>query len=196
MDNLLLNQRLQFVLELDRLKQVQRQTLLLDQSRQENSAEHSWHLALMAIALAEYAPPETNLFRAIQQVLIHDIVEIDAGDVFCYDAAAHTDKAQREAEAATRIFGLLPEPQAAELRSLWDEFEASETPTAQFAAALDRLQPFLHNQQTQGGTWKKYGISRQQVMQRMAPLKTGTPALWNWTVGAIDDCVAAGWLRP
>ncbi|MFE4107770.1 HD domain-containing protein [Almyronema epifaneia] len=196
MDNARLHQRLQFVLELDQLKQVQRQTLLLDRSRPENSAEHSWHLALMAIALAEYAPPHTDLFRAIKQVLIHDVVEIDAGDVFCYDVAAQVDKASREAEAASRIFGLLPSEQAEELRSLWDEFEAGTTPTAQFAAALDRLQPFLHNQHTQGGTWKKHHISREQVMQRMAPVKTGAPALWEWTLQVIEDCVAAGWLQP
>ncbi|NJN01632.1 MAG: HD domain-containing protein [Leptolyngbyaceae cyanobacterium SL_1_1] len=196
MDNPLLNQRLQFILELDQLKQVQRQTLLLDSSRRENSAEHSWHLAMMAIALAEYAPPQSDLFRAIQQVLIHDVVEIDAGDTFCYDLAAQSEKASREAKAATRIFGLLPAPQADELRSLWEEFEAGTTPTAQFAAALDRLQPFLHNQQTQGGTWKQHGITRTQVMQRMAAVKTGTPDLWNWLLQVVDDCVAAGWIRP
>lgn len=191
-----LQQQMAFILEIDRLKTVLRQTLLTDGSRRENSAEHSWHLALMAIALAEYAPAGTDLVRAMQQLLIHDLVEIDAGDTFCYDAAGNENKAEREMAAAERIFELLPSDQAQTLRSLWDEFEAGETPTAQFAAALDRIQPLLHNQQTAGGTRKQHDISRAQVMRRMQPVATGAPRLWPLVLQVVEDSVAAGYLRP
>jgi putative hydrolase of HD superfamily len=189
-----LQQQIAFVVEIDRLKQVLRQTQLMDASRRENSAEHSWHLAMMAMVLAEYAPSGVDLQHAIQQVLIHDLVEIDAGDTFCYDAVGHDDKAQREQQAADRIFGLLPQPMAQELRQLWDEFEAQATSTARFAASLDRIQPLLHNWQTDGGTWKQHGISRAQVMQRMAPVETGAPELWPFVLDVIEECVAAGYL--
>jgi putative hydrolases of HD superfamily len=191
-----LNQQLQFVLELDRLKQILRQTLLTDGSRRENSAEHSWHIAIMGMVLFEYAPPNTDLLKAVKMLLIHDLVEIDAGDTFCYDAAAHLDKDQREQEAADRIFGLLPTEQQQDLRLLWEEFEARQTPTAQFAAALDRLQPILHNQQTEGGTWKLHQITQTQVMARAQPIATGAPALWPYIEQLLADCVAAGYLLP
>ena len=191
-----LSQQIQFIQEIDQLKQVLRQSLLMDGSRQENSAEHSWHLALMAIALADYAPEGVDLSKAIKLALLHDLVEIDAGDTFCYDIAANQDKALREVKAADRIFGLLPKDQGTELRALWEEFEAQVTPTAKFAGALDRLQPLLHNQQTQGGTWKIHGINRSQVMQRMQPIKTGAPALWPFILQVIEDCIAAGYLEP
>ncbi len=194
-----MNQRLQqqinFVIEIDRLKGVLRQTLLMDGSRQENSAEHSWHLAIMALTLAEYAPAGVDLQGAIHQVLIHDLVEIDAGDTFCYDQAAHQDKAEREQQAAERIFGLLPSPHNQHLRQLWDEFETQKTPTACFAAALDRLQPLLHNWQTKGGTWKQHHIHRDQVMQRIAPIETGAPELWPFVMEVVEACVEAGYLR-
>jgi putative hydrolases of HD superfamily len=191
-----LTQQIQFILEIDRLKQILRQTLLTDGSRRENSAEHSWHLAIMAIVLSEYAPPETDLVRAIKMLLIHDLVEIDAGDTFCYDVQGNQDKADREAQAADRLFGLLPHDQRDELRSLWEEFETQQTVTAKFAAALDRIQPMLHNQQTQGGTWQLHGITRDRVLKRMQPVETGAPELWPFVQQAIDDCIAAGYLAP
>ncbi|PZV08349.1 MAG: phosphohydrolase [Leptolyngbya sp.] len=194
MTNQRLQQQIAFVVEIDQLKQVLRQTQLMDASRRENSAEHSWHLAMMALVLAEYAPTEVDLQRAIHQVLIHDLVEIDAGDTFCYDAAGHDDKGDREQRAADRIFGLLPGAIAQDLRQLWDEFEAQATPTARFAAALDRIQPLLHNWQTGGGTWKQHGISRFQVMQRMAPVEEGAPALWPFVLEVIEESVAKGYL--
>ena len=194
MNNPRLQQQIAFVIEIDRLKQVLRQTRLMDASRRENSAEHSWHLAMMIVILGEYAPEGVDLQRALHQVLVHDLVEIDAGDTFCYDAAGHSDKAQREQQAADRIFGLLPEASAQELRELWDEFEAQATPTARFAASLDRIQPMLHNWQTGGGTWKEHQISRAQVMRRMAPVETGAPALWPFVLEVIDHCEAAGYL--
>lgn len=193
-----MNQRLQqqidFICEIDRLKTVLRQTLLMDSSRQENSAEHSWHLALMALTLAEYAPPEVDIPQAIKQLLIHDLVEIDAGDTFCYDTAANLNKAEREQAAADRLFGLLPSDQQTEIRQLWQEFEDQATPTARFAAALDRIQPLLHNQRTAGGTWKQHGITREQVMRRMAPVETGAPELWPFVLKTIKDCTAAGYI--
>jgi putative hydrolase of HD superfamily len=190
-----LAQQLQFIVEIDKLKRVLRQTLLTDESRQENSAEHSWHLAIMAILLTEYAPSsEIDVLHVIKMLLVHDLVEIDAGDTFCYDVQGNLDKAVREAEAAKRIFGLLPEEQGAELRNLWEEFEAQETPAAKFAAALDRIQPLLHNQQTRGGTWRIHGITREQVLRRMQPVKDGAPALWPVVEKIIEDCIGAGYL--
>lgn len=189
-----LAQQIQFILEIDQLKQVLRQTLLTDRSRRENSAEHSWHIAIMAFVLAEYAPAGTDLLQAMRMLLIHDLVEIDAGDTFCYDVQAHLDKAEREQQAADRIFGLLPPDQASELKALWQEFEAQETPTARFAAALDRLQPVLHNQQTQGGTWKLHNVTYQQVMKRVALIETAVPELWVFVQQLLDECVAAGYL--
>ncbi|MGB3652533.1 MAG: HD domain-containing protein [Rivularia sp. (in: cyanobacteria)] len=190
-----LTQQLQFIIEIDKLKNVLRQTLLIDASRRENSGEHSWHLAMMTMILAEYATEGTDLFRAMKMSLIHDLVEIDAGDTFCYDVQGYENKAERELEAATRIFGLLPEEQAKELRLLWDEFEARVTPTAKFAAALDRIQPFLHNQQTEGGTWKIHNINRSQVMKRMAPVEEGTPELWDFILAEIEDCITKEYLK-
>jgi putative hydrolases of HD superfamily len=190
-----LQQQVAFIIEIDRLKQILRQTYLSDQSRPENTAEHSWHIALMATVLMEYAPPGTDLLHATKMLLIHDLVEIDAGDTFAFDIIGNQDKAAREEQAAERLFGLLPPDQGKELRSLWEEFEAQQTPTAQFAAALDRLQPLFLNQQNQGGTWRKYAITRDRVLERMRPVLTGTPALWGLVEAAIEECVAAGYLN-
>jgi putative hydrolases of HD superfamily len=189
-----LSQQIQFILEIDKLKLILRQTLLTDSSRRENTAEHSWHIAVMAIVLAEYAPPGTDIGRVIKMLLVHDLVEIDAGDTFCYDVQGYLSKAEREVEAANRLFGMLPTQQEQELRMLWDEFEEQSTQDAKFAAALDRIQPFLHNQKTEGGTWRIHGISREQVMKRMAPVETGAPKLWAFVLQLIDDCVASGYL--
>lgn len=190
-----LTQQIQFIIEIDRLKLILRQTSLTDNSRRENSAEHSWHIAMMALTLAEYAPEGVDISHTIKMLLIHDLVEIDAGDTFCYDVQANQNKAEKEAQAALRLFGLLPADQANELRSLWNEFEAGETPTAKFAAALDRIQPLLHNQQNGGGTWRINGIRRDQVIKRVAPVETGAPELWPFVLQLIDECVAAGHIK-
>lgn len=190
-----LNQQIAFIIEIDKLKQVLRQTLLTDGSRRENSAEHSWHIALMAVILQEYAPPEVDILHAIKLLLIHDLVEIDAGDTFCYDDRGNLDKAEREVKAADRLFGLLPDAQARELRQLWDEYEAQETIHSRYAKALDCLQPVLHNQQTQGGTWRLNGIKRDRVMQRVSAVKDGAPKLWPFVIQLLDDCEKAGYLR-
>lgn len=189
-----LAQQLQFVTELDRLKLVLRQTLLLDASRRENSAEHSWHLALMALVLYEYAPAGTDLMRVLKMLLLHDVIEIEAGDTFCYDAQANLDKAAREQAAAERTFGLLPVDLNLELRNLWDEFEAGMTTEARFANALDRLQPLLHNFHTQGGTWRTHNITKAQVLTRMAPIQYGAPSLWPFVLGLIDEAYDAGFI--
>ena len=191
-----LAKQLTFITEIDRLKQVLRQTTLLDASRRENSAEHSWHLAVMASVLLEYAPPETDLTRVLEMLLLHDIVEIDAGDTFAYDAAANLDKAEREQAAAARIFGLLPSDIETRLRGLWEEFEDGATSEARFANALDRLQPFLHNYYTQGGTWQAHGITRAQVLERMRPIERGLPALWPYVLERIDEACKLGYIAP
>ncbi|MEC4803771.1 MAG: HD domain-containing protein [Jaaginema sp. PMC 1079.18] len=188
-------QQINFILEIDKLKNILRQNKIADNSRPENTAEHSWHIAMMAIILAEYALPETDLLRAIQMLLIHDIVEIDAGDVFCYDTLALQGKSERERQAASRLFGLLPDDQGKFLLQLWLEFEETATPTAKYAAALDRLQPLFLNQKTYGGTWVKHDIKRSQVMQRVAAVQEGIPPLWSVVREIIETCVEAGYLK-
>lgn len=191
-----LDRRLRFVLEVDRLKGVLRRTRLLDGSRHENSAEHSWHLALMAMLLAGEAEPEVDLLRVLQMVLLHDVVEIDAGDTFCYDAAANQDRTGREERAADRLFGLLPEPERTELRGVWEEFEAGETADARFAVALDRMQPLLLNFHSGGGSWREHGVTRAQVLARMAPIERGAPRLWAFVLRTIDEACALGQIAP
>jgi putative hydrolase of HD superfamily len=191
-----LRRQVEFMLEVDRLKHVLRQTILTDRSRQENSVEHSWHIALAALVMDEHAAEKgIDLARAIRMMLIHDLVEIDAGDTYCYDAAGRRDQAEREHAAAGRIFGLLPEDQAAGLRGLWDEFEARKTPEARFAHALDRFQAFMHNYATEGEVWRRHGIRRGQVLERMRPVADGAPLLWEYVRTLIDDAVAKGYLE-
>lgn len=182
--------QLAFLVDADRLKGVLRQTPLCDGSRRENSAEHSWHLALMAMVFAEHAGADVDITRVMRMLLVHDLVEIDAGDTFAYDTAANTDREARERSAAERIFGLLPAHQRDELRALWDEFELQITPDARFAVAIDRLQPLLNNHHSRGGgSWRAHGITRAQVLRRMEPIRTALPALWP-TVEAIvvENC--------
>ena len=187
-----LARQLAFILEADKLKAIERRTPLVDNSRQENSAEHSWHLALAALALIEYAPAGTDLLHAVRLVTVHDLVEIDAGDTFAYDPAQHESKAARELAAAERIFGLLPEDTGTELREWWKEFEAMQTPSARFANALDRLQPLLLNMHSGGGSWRSHRVARSQVLQRMSPIQLWMPALWPFVLGTIDRACAAG----
>lgn len=192
-----LERQIAFVREADKLKTITRQTLLTDASRQENDAEHSWHLALMALVLGEYAAGRgLDLLHVIRMVLVHDLVEIDAGDTYCYDKAGHADKNRRETVAAERIFNLLPADQAAEIRALWDEFEAARTPEARFANALDRLQPLLNNAFTGGAMWKRHGIVKSQVVARNCKIADGAPDLWTFARDLIDKAVADGNLAP
>lgn len=191
MQNRLFDQ-VRFILEIDRLKSVLRQTVLVDESRRENSAEHSWHLATMAFLLHEYAVEPVDLLRVMKMVLVHDIVEIDAGDTFCYDESAHDDKLEREREAADRIFNLLPSEQAKELRCLWDEFEAGESSEARFACSLDRLQPVLLNLAVRDSSWRRHDISAGQVVKRNRPIGDGAPELWKYVEDEIGKAVANG----
>jgi putative hydrolase of HD superfamily len=192
-----LAKQVEFIVEIDKLKQVVRRTWLTDKSRQENDAEHSWHLGVMAILLLEHAQqPRLDLLRVLKMVLIHDLVEIDAGDTFAYDDAGALDKAEREGAAADRVFALLPADQAAELRTLWEEFEARQTPEAKYAAALDRFQPMLHNYRTQGKAWQEHGITADQVIARNQHIAEGSPALWEYAREFVADAVAKGYLRP
>ena len=190
-----LAQQMRFILEVDKLKEVFRQSLLTQSRRRENDAEHSWHLCLMVIVLGEHANfPQLDRLRVLKMLLIHDLVEIDAGDTFAYDEAALAGQHEREARGAERIFGLLPADQAAEFRALWDEFEAKQTPEAKFATALDRLQPMLLNANTEGAAWPKHGVKRAQVRAKNAHMADGSAALWDYAVQMIEAAAAAGHL--
>lgn len=194
-DNDRLSRQIRFLLEIDKLKRVLRQTWHLDQSRKENDAEHSWHVAVMAVLLAEYAAePGLDLAHVVKMILLHDLVEIDAGDTFAYDDVAARDKPEREQAAADRLFGLLPADQAAEFRQLWEEFEARRTPEARYAAGLDRLQPLLHNYHTQGRTWREHGVTAEQVLARNRHMSEGAPQLWQFAEDLIRDAVRKGYL--
>jgi putative hydrolases of HD superfamily len=174
-----LTQQLTFLREIDRLKSVVRQSPLLDRSRRENSAEHSWHLAMYALLLHEYAAEKVNVARVIQMLLLHDIVEVDAGDTPIHCVTSKHVQAELEEKAATRLFGLLPTAQGRELLDLWHEFENAETDDARFAKALDRFQPLLVNVFTGGGTWSESAVTQQQVMERYGPdIARGAPKLW------------------
>jgi putative hydrolase of HD superfamily len=189
--------QVEFLLEIDRLKHTFRQTILLDRSRNENSVEHSWHISLSAMIFSEYADSNVvDLGRVIYMLLLHDLVEIDAGDTYCYDEQARMDQHDREQRAAERIFGLLPADQVKDFRTLWDEFEAAETPEARYAHAMDRFQAFLHNYFTQGQVWRQHGIRRHQVVRRMQPVERGAPLLWDYVRTLIDDAVQKGFLAP
>ena len=192
-----LAQQMRFILEVDKLKEVFRQSLLTQSRRRENDAEHSWHLCLMVIVLGEHANfPQLDRLRVLKMLLIHDLVEIDAGDTFAYDEAALAGQHEREARGAERIFGLLPAAQAAEFRALWDEFEAKQTPEAKFATALDRLQPMLLNANTEGAAWRKHSVTSARVLARNTHMADGSAALWDFAAQMIAQAVAAGHLAP
>jgi putative hydrolase of HD superfamily len=191
-----LARQIAFVKELDRLKGVQRQTWLADASRRENSAEHSWHIAVMALVLAEYTPRnDLDLGRVIQMLLVHDVVEIDAGDTFCYDREAVAQQAVQEERAADRLFGILPPDIAARFRDLWKEFEARRTPESLLANALDRLQPILNNYASGGKSWRDNGITREQVRRRNRIVAEGAPELWAYIEDLLKQAVRQGFLE-
>jgi len=189
-----LARQLRFILEIDRLKGVLRRTLLTDGSRRENSAEHSWHIALAAVLLAEHATEEVDTARVVKMLLVHDVVEIDAGDTYAYDVAAHDDKEERERAAAGRIFGLLPDDQEGEMWALWEEFEGGETAESRFANAIDRLQPMLHNYATEGMAWQQHGVVSSQVLQRNRVIGDGAPSLWEFAERLMAEAVGRGYL--
>ena len=186
--------QLAFLVEIDKLKQIFRQCSLLDGSRPENDAEHSWHFSMMALILAEHANEPVVISCVLKMALIHDLVEIDAGDSFVYDPVAMASKAERELAAAERIFNLLPENQAVELRQLWDEFEECTTPEARFANAIDRYCGLQANCETQGGGWKRHGVKAEQIRERNAHIADGSRELWQRASQMIDEAVVQGWI--
>lgn len=191
-----LAKRIDFIYELDRLKTVLRQSMLIDDSRQENSAEHSWHLAMAALTLAPLAAEPIDIERAVKILLVHDIVEIDAGDAFIYDDAKRAAAEAAEEAAAERIFGMLPEPEATEFRALWDEYEDRSTPEGRFAYSCDRLQPLLLNVAIDGGSWRRHGVSAERVKAINGPIEVGLPTVWPVAEAMIDRAVEEGKLQP
>lgn len=194
-DNNRFESQIGFVKEIDKLKQIFRQTLLMDKSRQETSSEHSWHIALMAIILLEYAEGQIDILRVVKMLLIHDLVEIDAGDTPCYNKMACRTKPERELKAANRIFNLLPKDQAHYLKLLWKEFEDCKTSDSQFANAVDRLQPLLSNYYTEGKAWKKNRVRKHQVLNRISSIKDISPEIWKYASDLVKNSVRKGILN-
>jgi putative hydrolase of HD superfamily len=191
-----LAKQIEFILEIDKLKGIIRRSYLTGVDRLENSAEHSWHVAMLAIILAEHCDSEIDLMRVLKMLLIHDVVEIDAGDTYFFDSQSNVDKADREAKAADRLFGLLPEDQAREFRQAWNEFEARQTSEAKFAYALDRFIPVLHSYHTEGRSWKQHGIRLEQVLTLNDSIKEGSRTLFQYASELFQDAVEKGYLKP
>lgn len=190
-----LARQIEFVVEIDKLRTIYRRSYLAsDNSRHENSAEHSWYATTAAMVLSEYCPVDISVFRVLRMLLVHDIVEIDAGDTGVYDSVGALDKEEREKRAAERIFSLLPQEQAREFHELWAEFEERITPEAKFARAVDRFMPLLLNYCTQGKTWHNDGITHEQVMAVNRIIEDGSPELWQYVLAMIDECVSRGYL--
>ena len=188
--------QLNFLIEIDQVKNILRMTSIADGSRRENDAEHSWSLAMMAVLFAEYVDDQIDLLKVIKMVLIHDLVEIHAGDTFCFDEAGMQDKEAREQASADKIFGLLEHDQGQELRQLWEEFESCETLEAEYAAMLDRLQPLIMNYINEGGTWTQHQISVEQVYKRnQITLEKGPQVFKDFIHEVIEECVAKGYIK-
>lgn len=187
--------QISFILELDKIKQITRQTYLCDGSRKENDAEHSWHLALMCFVLADYANEPIDVLKTMKMVLLHDVIEIDAGDTYAYDTEGNKTKRERELKAADRIFGLLPEGQAEEYRGLWDEFEAMETAESKFANMLDKVQPLLLNNASGGRSWEEHGVKLSQVLKRDERVHEGSEEIWAYAKSLLEENVRAGHLK-
>lgn len=187
-----LEQQMNFILEVDKLKNITRQTYISSGERKENDTEHSWHLALMCTLLAEHANEKIDVLKTMTMVLIHDIIEIDAGDTYAYDAAGNTTKREREVRAADRIFQILPSDQASYLRDLWEEFEEGVTPEAKFALALDKVQPVMLNAASGGKSWKEHQVELSQILKRNEHTPEGSQALWSYAEGLIMENVEKG----
>ncbi len=196
LENKKLKSQLDFLVEIDKMKNIFRRTVIMDKSRRENDAEHSWHFAMLAMILEEYSSQKVDVTKAIKIALVHDLVEVYAGDTFAYDEKAKQDKRQRELEAADKIFGMLPPEQGAYIRALWDEFEAKETPEAKYANVCDRLQPLMHNYLTDGHTWKEGDVHAPQVLGRMDIIRETAPELWKAVEGMVKISVEQGILKP
>jgi len=192
-DNLL--NQINFIKEIDKIKYIQRKTKLFNSDRHENDAEHSWHLAMMTIVLAEHADTPIDILKVLKMVLIHDIVEIDAGDIFIYDTLRNHSNTEEELKAAKRIFGLLPSEQAEELIEIWQEFEDGITNEAKFAKAMDRFEPLLQNTSNNGGTWAEFDVDYQTVHDKKKDIKKGSAILWNYAENLINESVDKGILK-
>ena len=192
-DNLL--KQLSFIKEIDKIKYIQRKTKLFNSDRPENDAEHSWHLALMTLVLAEHSDTPIDVLKVLKMVLIHDIVEIDAGDTFIYDTLKNHTNTVEELKAAMRIFGLLPKEQAEELIALWQEFEAGETNEAKFAKSMDRLEPLLQNTSNNGGTWREFGVDYQKVYDKKKVIRDSSATIWKYAENLIHESVEKGILK-
>lgn len=188
-------QQINFIVEIDKTKEIFRQTYLSDGTRKENDAEHAWHFAIMAVLLAEYANELVDVLKVVKMALIHDLVEIDAGDTYLYDTEGAKTKAEREMKAANRIYHLLPEDQGKELFALWREFEERKTPEAKFAATLDRLQPILLNDATDGKAWLEHGISEEQILERNIHTKEGSEKIWTYMKKIFDKNIEKGKIK-
>lgn len=192
-ENLL--KQIEFIKEIDKIKYIQRRTKLFNSDRNENDAEHSWHLAMMAIVLSEYSDENIDLLKVIKMVLIHDIVEIDAGDTFLYDQNKNHENTEEEMKAAKRIFGILPEKQAAEFIELWTEFEDGTSKEAKFAKSMDKLEPLLQNTSNNGGTWREFDVKYEAVYEKQKIIKNGSTELWDYAKCLIDESVERGILE-
>ena len=190
-----LKKQMDFLLEVDKLKFIYRQTYLSNGERKENDAEHSWHLALMAVLLQEYSNEPVDVVKVMTMVLIHDLVEIDAGDTYAYDTAGNQTKREREVKAAQRIFGILPKDQEEAFRALWEEFEAYETPEAKFAHVCDNMQPFMLNHATGGRSWQEHGVKKSQVLNRNRYLEDGSKTMKQYFDEIIEAHVKEGNLK-
>ncbi len=190
-----LDELIRFSAEIDKMKSVYRHTLLIDKSREETDAEHSWHLATMVMLFKDYAPKGADIDRCIKMALVHDLVEIYAGDTFAYDVQGYESKAQREEEAAQKLFSMLPDNQGEEYKLLWQEFDKEETPDALYTCSLDRLQPLINNYLTQGHTWKDGFVTYDKVVKRQQVIRKAMPELWIKVEEMLDDSVAKGWLK-
>lgn len=191
-----LDSQLLFTAEIDQLTQIARRTVLIDKSRRENDAEHSWHIAVMAMLFKEYVKEPVDVGRVVQMCVVHDLIEIYAGDTFAYDEKGNMDKEERERLAADKLFSLIPEEQGKMIRDLWEEFDAMETADSKYAACMDRLQPFYHNTLTDGHTWVEGNATRAAVEKRMAVIKDFMPEVYKWMDKNMDAAVEKGWLRP
>lgn len=187
--------QIEFIKEIDKIKYIQRKTKLFNSDRNENDAEHSWHLAMMAIVLVQHANTPIDLLKVLKMLLIHDIVEIDAGDTFIYDSQKNHTNTDEERQAAERIFGLLPAEQATEFIEIWEEFEASQTDEAKFARAMDRLEPLLQNASNNGGTWQEFGVDYSKVYAKKQVINYGSATIWQYAEQLINDSVERGILK-
>lgn len=189
------NKILKFSAEIDKMTSVFRRTMLIDKSRCENDAEHSWHIAVMAVLFEKFAPAGTDISRAVKMCVVHDLVEIYAGDTYAYDTDGNKSKAEREKRAADRLFCMLPDEIGMKIRLLWEEFDSMKTQDSKYAACMDRIQPFLHNTLTGGHTWVEGAVTKKKVLERCAVIKDTLPEVWDWILKNVENSVCRGWIK-